>query len=92
MILIRLFLFFVLVMKWTGFVKTLVKWCKQSGKTSSSSLFKKLGTPKIPKRKVKDPWTPLKQSWKPPNFRTIIPTLFPLVGNLQIDKKNIERL
>ncbi len=51
--------------KWIGFVKTLVKWCKQSGKTSSSSLENNLGTPKIPKSKVENPWTPSKQSWKP---------------------------
>ncbi len=47
-------------------------------------------TLKIPKNKVEDPSTPWKQIWKPPNFKTIPPTLFPPIWNLQNDKKKIE--
>jgi hypothetical protein len=75
-------------MKWTGFMKTLVKWCKQSGKTSSSSLENNLGTLKIPKSKVKNPWNPSKQSWKPQILKQYPQYYFPHVELSKWQGKN----
>ncbi len=74
----------------TTFVKILVKWCKQNGTTSSSSLFFSGKTLVILKSSVEDPCTLSKQIKKPPNFKTIPPTLFPPMQNFQNDKKKIE--
>ncbi len=76
------YLFIYLFSIMTSFVKKLVKWCEQNW-TSSSSLMFFGKTFKNPKNKVEDPWTPSKQTWKPP-------TLFPPIWNLQNDKRKIE--